>query len=44
MLIRNIYDTFIISPPLILTKAQVDTMVDTMDEALTHQTKAHAKG
>ena len=44
VLIRNIYDTFIISPPLILTKAQVDTMVDTMDEALSHQTKIYAKG
>lgn len=38
VLIRNVYDTFIISPPLILTKAQVDRMVEVMDEALTHQT------
>ena len=44
VLIRNIYDTFIISPPLILTKAQVDRMVGVMDEALSYQTKAHAKG
>ena len=44
VLIRNIYDTFIISPPLILTKAEVDRMVDVMDEALTFQTKAYAKG
>ena len=38
VLIRNISDTFIISPPLILTKAQVDTIVEAMDEALTYQT------
>ncbi len=38
VLIRNVYDTFIISPPLILSKAQVDRIVETMDEALTHQT------
>ena len=44
VLVRNIYDTFIISPPLILTRAQVDRMVDVMDEALTFQTRAHAKG
>ena len=43
VLVRNIYDTFIISPPLILTRAQVDRMVEVMDEALSFQTKAHAK-
>jgi adenosylmethionine-8-amino-7-oxononanoate aminotransferase len=42
VLIRNVYDTFIISPPLILTKAQVDRIVDVMDEALTYQTGAFA--
>ena len=38
VLIRNISDTFIISPPLILTKGQVDSIVAAMDEALTYQT------
>jgi len=38
VLIRNIYDTFIISPPLILTKDQVDSIVEAMDEALTYHT------
>ncbi|TGV11268.1 aminotransferase class III-fold pyridoxal phosphate-dependent enzyme [Mesorhizobium sp. M8A.F.Ca.ET.173.01.1.1] len=42
VLIRNVYDTFIISPPLILTKAQVDRMVEVMDEALTYQTGVFA--
>lgn len=42
VLIRNLYDTFVISPPLILTKAQVDKIVDVMDEALTYQTKQGA--
>ena len=44
VLVRNIYDTFIISPPLILTKAQVDRIVTVMDEALSHQTRVFAKG
>jgi adenosylmethionine-8-amino-7-oxononanoate aminotransferase len=39
VLIRNIYDTFIISPPLILTKDQVDRIVEVMDEALSYETK-----
>lgn len=43
VLIRNVYDTFIISPPLILTRAQVDRIVEAMDEALTYQTSVYAK-
>jgi adenosylmethionine-8-amino-7-oxononanoate aminotransferase len=43
VLIRNLYDTFIISPPLTLTKQHVDRMVDVMDEALAFQTKQFAK-
>jgi adenosylmethionine-8-amino-7-oxononanoate aminotransferase len=43
VLVRNLYDTFILSPPLILTRAQVDRMVEVMDEALSHQTKLYAK-
>ena len=39
VLIRNIYDTFIISPSLILTKDQVDRIVEVMDEALSYETK-----
>lgn len=42
VLIRNLYDTFVISPPLILTKTQADKIVEVMDEALTHQTKQAA--
>jgi adenosylmethionine-8-amino-7-oxononanoate aminotransferase len=38
VLIRNISDTFIISPPLILTKGHVDQMVAAMDEALSDET------
>ncbi len=34
VLIRNLADTFIISPPLILTKAHVDEMVDVFDGAI----------
>ncbi|WP_052365193.1 aminotransferase class III-fold pyridoxal phosphate-dependent enzyme [Halotalea alkalilenta] len=34
VLIRNLADTFIISPPLILTKAHVDEMVDVFEDAL----------
>lgn len=44
VLIRNIYDTFIISPPLVLSRQQVDRIVTVMDEAMSHQTKAFAKG
>lgn len=39
VLIRNIYDTFIISPPLILTNQQADTIVDSIDESLTYYSK-----
>ena len=34
VLIRNLADTFIISPPLILAKSHVDQMVDTFEAAL----------
>ncbi len=34
VLIRNLADTFIISPPLILDRAQVDQMVDVFDRAV----------
>ena len=34
VLIRNLADTFIISPPLILTKEQVDEMVDAFEAAI----------
>jgi adenosylmethionine-8-amino-7-oxononanoate aminotransferase len=34
VLIRNLADTFIISPPLTLTKEHVDEMVDVFDRAL----------
>jgi adenosylmethionine-8-amino-7-oxononanoate aminotransferase len=43
VLIRNVYDTFIISPPLILAKSHVDRIVEVMDEALTYQTATFAK-
>ena len=43
VLVRNIYDTFIISPPLVLTRQQVDRMVQVMDEALTDETKKRRK-
>ena len=43
VLVRNIYDTFIISPPLVLTRQQVDRMVEVMDEALTDETKKRRK-
>lgn len=39
VLIRNISDTFIISPPLILTKEHVDKIVEVMDEALSYQSR-----
>jgi putrescine---pyruvate transaminase len=35
VLIRNLADTFIISPPLTLKKEHVDVMVDVFDEAIT---------
>jgi adenosylmethionine-8-amino-7-oxononanoate aminotransferase len=35
VLIRNLADTFIISPPLILRKAQADEIVDVFESALT---------
>lgn len=35
VLIRNLADTFIISPPLTLTKAHVDEMVDVFEAAIT---------
>ena len=35
VLIRNLADTFIISPPLTLTKSHVDTMVEVFDDAIT---------
>lgn len=35
VLIRNLADTFIISPPLTLKKKHVDVMVDVFDEAIT---------
>lgn len=34
VLLRNLADTFIISPPLVLTKQHVDTMVEVFDEAI----------
>ncbi len=37
------HDTFIISPPLVLTRQQVDRMVEVMDEALTEETKKRRK-
>lgn len=43
VLIRNVYDTFIISPPLTLAKSHVDRIVEVMDEALTYQTAVYAK-
>ena len=35
VIIRNVNDTFIISPPFILEKEHVDIMVDTFDSAIT---------
>ena len=35
VLIRNLSDTFIISPPLVLTRAQADTVVDAFEAAIT---------
>ncbi len=43
VLIRNLADTFIISPPLTLTKAQADMIVDTFDVAAT-AVEAELKG
>jgi putrescine---pyruvate transaminase len=43
VLIRNLYDTFIISPPLILTTDQADRIVEVMDEALTFVSKSVGK-
>jgi adenosylmethionine-8-amino-7-oxononanoate aminotransferase len=43
VLIRNLYDTFIISPPLTLEKLHVDRIVEVMDEALSFQTKEYAR-
>jgi adenosylmethionine-8-amino-7-oxononanoate aminotransferase len=34
ILIRNVYDTFIISPPLTLKRQHVDRMIGVMAEAL----------
>jgi adenosylmethionine-8-amino-7-oxononanoate aminotransferase len=38
VLIRNLYDTLIISPPLILSKAQAGKIAEAIDEALIYQT------
>ncbi|WP_131113778.1 aminotransferase class III-fold pyridoxal phosphate-dependent enzyme [Lichenihabitans psoromatis] len=35
VLLRNLGDTFILSPPLVLTKAQADTIADTFESAIT---------
>ena len=35
VLIRNLADTFIVSPPLTLTIAQADLIADTFDAAIT---------
>ena len=43
VLIRNVYDTFIISPPLTLKKEHVDRIVEAMDDALSHNTAVWAK-
>ena len=34
LMIRNLADTFIISPPLTLTKAHADEMVEAIDKAM----------
>ncbi len=43
VLIRNMYDTFIISPPLTLERSHVDRIVEVMDEALSFETKEYAR-
>lgn len=35
VLLRNLADTFIISPPLVLTEAQADTVVEAFEDAIT---------
>ena len=42
VLIRNLADTFIISPPLVLTRAQADTMVDVFEDAITAVARGRA--
>ena len=34
LVMRHVYDKMIISPPLIITKKEVDAMFDILDEAL----------
>ncbi len=42
VLIRNLADTFIVSPPLVLTKPQADAVVQAFEDALTVVERDHA--
>lgn len=41
LLIRNLADTFIVSPPLVLTRAEADTVVEVFEDAITAVERGH---
>ncbi len=43
VLIRNLADTFIVSPPLVLTKPQADTVVQAFEDAITVVERGHLR-